>query len=158
MLLARPLCHIFEPNVARESKSLPTPGLDAASCGTVCKITASSETFQFHNSILLSGTALDDLRTRIWPLFANFSGLKDSKRYTKEFSVKAAMEKQQTCILKITKDMNSTILLNQNKWKKLRKYFNKNTLLALVGQFNKTGRKSRNSNILRETGWTFVNK
>jgi len=29
MLLARPLCHIFEPNVARRSKSLPTSGLEA---------------------------------------------------------------------------------------------------------------------------------
>jgi len=28
MLLARPLCHILEPIVARESKSLPTPGLE----------------------------------------------------------------------------------------------------------------------------------
>jgi len=30
MLLARPLCHISEPNVARRSQSLPTPGIDAA--------------------------------------------------------------------------------------------------------------------------------
>jgi len=30
MLLARPLCHILEPIVARRSKSLPTPGIGHA--------------------------------------------------------------------------------------------------------------------------------
>lgn len=36
MLLARPLCQILEPIVARESKSLPTSGVDKEELSSMC--------------------------------------------------------------------------------------------------------------------------